>query len=93
MPIYTLTPCITVEATVPAEATRWQSEIWYLGARAKILVTKNKTQESSTHILIKRNGRWASRTLTLVKFEASSKGQQGADSVSVLPGVYFCFLQ
>lgn len=75
MPTYTLTPLTTVEATVPAEATRWQSEIRHLGARVKILVTKNKNQESSTHILIKRNGHWASRTLILVKFEASSKGQ------------------
>lgn len=60
----TLIPCTTIEATVPIEATRWQSEIWYLGASAKILVMKkpNQTQESSTHIVIKRNGCWAPRT-------------------------------
>lgn len=80
---------------MPAEATRWQSEIWYLGARAKILATKTNEQNPGElhYILIKRSRHWASRTLTLVKFEASSKGQQGADSISVLPGVYFCFLQ
>lgn len=93
MPVHIRTPCTREEATVPADATRWQSKIWCLRTRAKILVIKTKFRRSTTHILINRNGHWASRTLTLVKFEASSKGQQGAGSISVLPGVYFCFLQ
>ena len=49
MPIYTLTPCTTVEATVPTEATRWQSEIWYLGARAKNTGYKNKQNPGELH--------------------------------------------
>lgn len=49
MPTYTLTPLTTVEATVPAEATRWQSEIRHLGARVKILVTKNKQKPEELH--------------------------------------------
>lgn len=63
MPTYT-----TVEPTVPIEATRWQSEIQYFGARAKNTSYEQKQKPGEPHIYFNKKG-W------MVGFEDFDSGE------------------